>query len=76
MMEGRDRGRIIIGGSAHSFPPFFFLAHPFSLFFCSGGNGGFGEHSKTTQKQTDDEQREALFCQDDNPPTPSLLFSN
>ena len=44
-----------LGGPVHSFPPIFFSGAPlFPLFFVLAGIGN-------TQKQTDAEQREALF---------------
>ena len=63
-----------IGGSVHSFPPFFFSGAPlFPFFFVLAGKAN-------TQKQTDAEQRSnkerPFFRQDDNPPPPSSQFSD
>ncbi len=70
-VDGRvDQFDMPVGGPVHSFPPFiYFLARPFFLFFCSGGNRWNCEHPKNYQKtpknrQTPNKER-PFFRQDD-----------
>jgi hypothetical protein len=53
---------LLVGGAVHSFPPFFFfLARPFFLFFSFWRESRTPKATQRQQKQTDAEQREALF---------------
>ena len=61
-----------IGGPAHLFPPLlFFLARPFFLFFCSGGNR---EHPKTDRRQTKSRKERPFFAKMIIPPPIVAIF--
>ncbi len=61
---------LMVGGPAHSFPPFFSGA-PLFPFFCSGGNR---KHPKTDRQQAKSSKERSFFCQDDNPPPHRRYF--